>query len=210
MENQMADRKDKGLKPDYRVILDLVPEKATVLDLGCGDGELLDLLTREKHIDGRGIEIDEQAIYNCVERGLSVFHGDIDNGIIDYNDKSFNVVIVNQSLQQVTHLEAVLKSALRVGEKVIVGIPNFADINSRFQIFFRGRAPVTPALPYEWYSTPNLHFCSLTDFIGYCGKHNISINKSIYLANNRRVKICPNLFAGMGIFVIEEKRQLIL
>jgi methionine biosynthesis protein MetW len=202
----MAGNSSTANRADYQVIMELVPEKSTVLDLGCGDGELLDLLIRERGVDGRGIEINDQAIYKCVEKGLSVFHDDIDSGIIDYNDKSFNVVIANQSLQQVNHLEPVLKNALRIGEIAIIGLPNFAHINSRAQLFFQGRAPVTPALPFAWYSTPNLHFCSLTDFTGYCREHKIRILKKVYLANNNRISIWPNLFADLGIFVIREQK----
>jgi len=134
---------------DHKAILEWVHEGASVLDLGCGDGELLALLVRERHVKAQGIEIDEQAIYQCVAKGLSVFHEDIDHGLSDYADQSFDYVILNQSFQQVKKPDIVLREALRVGREVIVGFPNFAHYQARLQIFFRGRTPVTPSLPYE-------------------------------------------------------------
>jgi len=187
---------------DYWIILDLIPSKASVLDLGCGDGELLSLLIREKKVRGQGIEIDEQAIYKCVARGLSVFHGDIDTGLSEYADKSFDYVILNQSLQQVKKPDIVLKEALRVGKKAIIGFPNFAHYSVRWQIFFQGRTPVTPSLPYEWYDTPNLHFLSISDFWNYCKKRKIVIDHCIFIGANKIVRILPNLLAQVGIFVI--------
>jgi methionine biosynthesis protein MetW len=117
-------------------------------------------------------------------------------------DKSFDYVILNQTLQQVNHLDAVLKDALRVGKKVIVGFPNFVYWKARLQLFFRGRVPVTSSLPYSWYETPNLHFLSIYDFIDYCRSKNITIERSEYLGGKKRVGILPNLFAQTGIFLI--------
>jgi methionine biosynthesis protein MetW len=191
-----------GISIDHKVIVEIVGKSSSVLDLGCGDGELLAILVREKNVKAQGIEIDDKAIFDCVARGLSVFHDDIDSGLSDYEDKSFDFVILNQSFQQVKKPDAVLKEALRVGKKVIIGIPNFAHINARFQIFFRGRTPVTVALPYEWHDTPNLHFLSLLDFINYCKKRNITIEGAYYVGSRRKVALFPNLFAQTGIFVI--------
>ena len=192
------------ISPDYHVILEIVEPSSTVLDLGCGNGDLLSLLVREKGIRAQGIEIDDKAIFECVARGLSVFQDDIDTGLPEYGDKSFDFVILNQSIQQVKKPDDVLKEALRVGKKVIVGIPNFAHIKARSQIFFTGRVPVTPSLPYEWHDTPNLHFLSLLDFIDYCRKRGIKIERSVFLGAEGRVRFLPNLFARTGIFVISE------
>jgi methionine biosynthesis protein MetW len=200
----MVNQSKQELRLDHKVIVDLVPEGSSVLDLGCGDGELLEILIRKKKAIGSGIEIDDQAVYKCVEKGLSVFHGDIDSGIAEYNDKSFDYVILNQTLQQVNHLEMAFVDALRVGRKVIVGLPNFAYIDSRAQIFLGGKAPVTPSLPYQWYSTPNLHFCSISDFLDYCVVNHIVIEGDIYLGKNGRVLFWPNLFAQTAIFVISK------
>ncbi len=128
---------------------------------------------------------------------------DIDSGLADYKDKSFDYVILNQSLQQVRNLEKVLNDALRVGKKVIVGFPNFAYYKARFQMFFKGRAPVTLALPYEWYNTPNLHFLSILDFKEYCKTKGIKIEKAYYIGKKRLVRILPNFFAQVGIFLIK-------
>jgi len=190
---------------EHRAILEWIRPGASVLDLGCGDGELLALLVNERRVRAQGIEIDEQAIYQCVAKGLSVFHEDIDNGLSDYADQSFDYVILNQSFQQVKKPDIVLREALRVGKEVIVGLPNFAHYRARVQIFFRGRTPVTPSLPYEWHDTPNLHFLSISDFIGYCRQRNIRIERAAFIGKKRRIKILPNLFGMTGIFLISNR-----
>ena len=197
--------KYNNIPQDHRIILELVRPNSSVLDLGCGSGELLYTLIKERNVRGQGIEIDEQATYKCVAKGLNVFHGDIDVGLSEYHDKSFDYVILNQSLQQIRHVDAVLLDALRVGKKVIVGFPNFAHYRSRLQIFFRGRTPITGALPYYWYETPNLHFLSISDFIAYCESKKIDIEKSSYLGEKRAVLLLPNLFAHTGIFLVSKQ-----
>jgi methionine biosynthesis protein MetW len=196
--------KHDSLKLEYTVIREWIHQHSSVLDLGCGDGELLSVLTQEKQVQAQGIDIDEQAIHRCVARGLSVFQQDIDTGLSEYADKSFDYVTLSQCLQQVKKPDFVLKEALRVGKKIIVSFPNFCHYVARFQIFFGGRVPVTLALPYEWYDTPNLHFLSISDFIEYCKKRNIKIENSVFLRKNKRVKIFPNLFAEIGAFLLSE------
>ncbi len=187
---------------EYTAILKWIHQGSSVLDLGCGDGELLALLVREKNIKAQGIEIDERAIYQCVARGLSVFHEDIDHGLSDYSDQSFDYVVLNQSFQQVRNPDRVLQEALRVGRKVIVGFPNFAHYLARLRMFFKGKAPVTPSLPYAWHDTPNLHFLSISDFAEYCRVKGIKIEDSIFIGQNRIVKVFPNLFSLVGVFLI--------
>jgi methionine biosynthesis protein MetW len=194
------------VKLEYRVILDLIPAGSSVLDLGCGDGELLNLLVKTKNVRGSGVEIDEQAVRKCASLGISVSQQDIEGGLSDYGDKSFDFVILNQSLQQVVKLEAVLKETLRVGDKVIIGFPNFVYYKSRLQMVFGGRTPVTPSLPNMWYDTPNLHFLSISDFQAYCRTRNLEIEKAIYLDGNRTIRFLPNFFAQTGIFLIRNQK----
>lgn len=201
-ETKAGDKAPAPLTLEHRLILELVPDGSSVLDLGCGDGELLSALVRERKARAQGIEIDEQAIYRCVAMGLSVLHGDIDTGLPEYGDKSFDYVVLNQSLQQVKSPDTVLREALRVGKWVILGFPNFAHISARFQLFFRGRTPITPSLPYEWHDTPNLHFLSISDFIAYCRRREIKINRAVFVGNRGRVRLFPNLFALSGIFLL--------
>lgn len=193
-----------SLRLDHRIIYQIVESQSRVLDLGCGNGELLSLLEKEKNIKGQGIELDEQAIYNCVEKGLSVFHSDIDSGLSEYPDKSFDYVILNQSLQEVKKADFAIQEALRVGKKVIVGFPNFAFIKARAMMFFKGKAPITKSLPYNWYDTPNLRFLSISDFTNFCKAKNIKILVSRYLGKKGEVKFWPNLFALNSVFVISK------
>jgi methionine biosynthesis protein MetW len=192
------------MRLDYRVIADWIGQGASVLDLGCGDGELLSILVEEKHVRANGIEIDEQAIYKCVEKGLSVFHEDIEEGLSGYPDESFDYVIMNGSLQQVKKPDTVFKDALRVAKKLIVGFPNFLQFSSRIQMLFSGRVPVTRSLPYEWYDTPNLHFLSITDFRDYCRLKGLKIEASACLSKERRVSLLPNLRAEQGLFLLSK------
>ena len=189
---------------EHKVISSWVSSGASVLDLGCGDGELLNLLIRNKQVHAQGVELSEQAIHNCVAAGLSVFQQDIDTGLTEYADKSVDYVILNQTLQQVRKPDFAIKEALRVGKKVIVGFPNFCYITDRFQIFFRGKVPVTPSLPYEWYDTPNLHFLSIADFKEYCKKNQITVENAAFISKNRLVRFLPNLFGEVGLFLLSK------
>ncbi len=193
-------------KLEYRIISDWIKEFSSVLDLGCGSGELTKMLVKQKHVRAQGIEINEKEIHKCVANGLSVFQQDIDTGLTEYSDKSFEYVILSQTLQQVKKPEFVLKEALRVGKQAIVSFPNFVYYPARFQIFFRGKVPVTSSLPHEWYETPNLHFLSISDFIKYCTRKKISIENSAYITKNKEVRIFPNFFAEIGLFLISNKQ----
>ena len=189
---------------EQMVISSWINSGASVLDLGCGDGELLSLLIRNKQVHAQGVELSEQAIGNCVATGLSVFQQDIDTGLTEYAEKSFDYVILNQTLQQVKKPDFVIKEALRVGKKVIIGLPNFCYITDRFQIFFRGKVPVSASLPYEWYDTPNLHFLSIADFKEYCRKNHMTVENSAFISKNRKVKFLPNLFGEVGLFLVSK------
>ena len=187
---------------DHHIICHLIEPGAAVLDLGCGSGDLLALLHREKEVKGQGIEVKESAIFQCVEKGLSVFHLDFDSGLASFPDSSFDYVILNQSLQETLHVESVMQEVLRVGEKAIIGFPNFAHIKARLQLFFMGKTPVTGALPHLWYNTPNLHFMTISDFETFAIERKIRVLKRYYFSGNSRVRLFPNLLAMDAIFLI--------
>ena len=190
------------MKPDHQIIAQIVSEKAHVLDLGCGDGELLSYLRQQKNALVQGIELDENQMHTCVENGLTVLQGDIESGLIDYPDQSFDYVILNQIMQQIKKADFVIQESLRVGQRVIVGFPNFAHIRARSTLFLQGKTPINEALPYYWYETPNIRFLTINDFIYYCRKKNIKIEQNFFLGKSRLVHFIPNLFAQNAIFVI--------
>ena len=190
---------------EHKIFSDWVDRSSSILDLGCGNGKLMSLLIKQKGVEAQGIEIDEEKIYKCVEFGLSVFQQDIDTGLSEFEDKSFDYVILAQTLQQVKRPDFVLKEALRVGKKVIISFPNFVYYPARFQIFFGGKVPITASLPHEWYNTPNLHFLGISDFVDYCNQNEIRIIDSVFLRKDKKVKLFPNLFAEIGIFIISNE-----
>jgi len=153
---------------DLEVVASLIPPRAKVLDVGCGDGELLEFLQTDRQIDGRGVEISQRGVNSCVARGLSVIQGDADTDLVHYPDKGFDFVILSQTLQATRNPRAVLEDLLRIGERAIVSFPNFGHWRVRLSLFLRGRMPVTKDLPYSWYDTPNIHFCTIRDFVSLC------------------------------------------
>jgi methionine biosynthesis protein MetW len=191
-----------GIRLDHQIICQIVEPEARVLDLGCGNGDLLYLLAREKGAKVQGIEVSDSAIYECVKKGLSVYHGDVESGLAEYPDQSFDYVILNQSMQEVKKIDGLIQEALRIGGKIIVGFPNFAFLQARVMLFFRGKAPITPSLPYRWYDTPNVRFLSISDFRDFCREKNLKTNEAHYLGKKGKVPFWPNLFALNAIFVV--------
>jgi methionine biosynthesis protein MetW len=190
---------------DYQVIEDMVPDGATVLDLGCGDGELLAELVEKKHVRGSGVDISPAAVEACVARGLSVFHGDLDAGLADFDNGSFDVVILSFSLQQLHKPRLVLREMARVGKLVIVSFPNFAHWWARTQLFLLGRMPVSRELPYQWHDTPNIHLCTIKDFRALCRQEGLLGRREIYLSSFEkaaREPRFPNLQARIAIFAV--------
>ena len=191
-------------KLDYEVITNIIEPGSRVLDLGCGNGDLIFLLSQKKNAIVQGIELDDEAIHQCVEKGLSVFQSDIDSGLTEYPDKTFDYVILNQSMQEVKKIDFVIEEALRVGKKVIIGFSNFAHVKARFMMFFKGKAPITKSLPYRWYDTPNVRFLSISDFKYYCANKDINILRVYNLGKRRLVNFWPNFFALNAVFVISK------
>jgi methionine biosynthesis protein MetW len=190
------------IRLDHSIIYSVIEPKSRVLDLGCGEGDLLYPLVRDKQVCAQGIELDDKAIQECVKKGLSVFHDDIEHSLREYPDNCFDYVILNQSMQEVKNVDFVIQEALRIGSRVIVGFPNFAFLRSRFILFFRGTSPITKSLPYLWFDTPNVRFLSIDDFRDYCAEKNIRIIEAHYLGERRIVHFWPNLLALNAVFVL--------
>lgn len=198
---------DRLSRTDRDMILTLVPERASVLDLGCGDCSLLIELVERKQIRGTGLDIDGTQLVNGLASGLNVFQADLDEGLSDFPDHSYDYVILNQTLQVVKYPLLVLNEMLRIGRFGIVGFPNFAQWKLRRGLFFGGRAPKSPALPFEWYDTPNIRVLSIQDFHDYCRKERIRIVQEQYQIGTRwfRTHLCKpaaNLLARVGLYVI--------
>jgi homoserine O-acetyltransferase len=195
------------MRVDYEVIESLIEPNSTVLDIGCGDGELLANLALDRNVKGEGIELDQDLMLACVGRGLPIVQHDIEQGLESYADKSYDYVILSQTVQTVKNAEKVFTELLRVGRKVIVSFPNFAHWRSRVQLFFLGRAPVTEQLPFNWHNSPNIHCLSLDDFDDFCRTLGVKVEKRIPLIKTRLspVRVAPNLFAEQVIYVTSRK-----
>lgn len=199
--------KSQGLRLNYSIITEIIDKGAKVLDLGCGDGSLLAQLIKEKKVNGIGVEINQDSAISAMEKGLSVIQGDIDEGLKGFDDKEYDWVILNQTLQSTEKPDYVVDEMLRVGKKVVVSFPNFAYWKVRFYLFFTGHMPKSKVLPFEWYDTPNIHLLTVNDFYEFCAKRNIKILQSVFMtkANVKKnffIRSLSNLFAEEVIFVI--------
>jgi len=158
----------KSIRVDLQIIADMIEPNSRVLDVGCSDGQLLDYLVTEKKVRGRGLEISPEGVHQCVARGLSVVQGDAEEDLHYYPDGAFDYVILSQTLQATHHPDQMVKDLLRLGKRVIVSFPNFGHWRVRSYLFFKGRMPVNKTLPYQWYNSPNMHFCTIKDFGALC------------------------------------------
>ena len=190
---------------DYKIITSIIPPHSRVLDLGCGDGELIAWLMENKDVDARGVELLPDLVQAAIARGASVYQGDIETSLNDYPDQAFDYVILSQTLQQTRHPLQVLRNMLRVGKRAIVAFPNFGHHSVRLAHLFSGRAPRNRLFPYEWYDSPNLHFLTVDDFEMLCAKENWPVERTIFLAGQREVKRFPNLTAEVAVFVITSR-----
>ena len=198
------------MKQEFKIIADLIKKKTKVLDVGCGDGTLMEFLKNNKEIDIRGIEISKNKVQNCIGKGLTVIEGDAEKDLIQFPDHSFDYVILSQTLQAFLNPEQVISELLRVGKKAIVTIPNFGYWKLRLHLLIKGTMPITRTLPDEWYNTPNIHMCTIKDFFNFCKDRKINLYKSIALQNLKSSKInssnigLKNLSAVLGIFLLEK------
>lgn len=193
----------------FNIIKKWIPEESRVLDLGCGDGTMLAELKKELNVDGLGIDIEDKNIQLSLEKGLNVIEQDIDKGLNNFGDKSFDIILMSQSFQTLKKPEIALEEIVRIGDECIVSIPNFANLRCRVQLFVTGKMPVSSALPHDWFSTPNLHLCSLKDFEDLCSNANLTIAKRKLINNSGKStflsKLMPNLFAEIAIYKIFKK-----
>ena len=200
--------KDLKMKKEFKVIADLLPNNTRVLDVGCGDGSLMSLLNAEKQIEVRGLELNQENVQECIHKGLPVIQGNAETELHQFPDKSFDYVVLSQTLQAFYEPEKVLRNLLRIGKSVVISIPNFGFWKVRIKLLFFGEMPFTKTLPKTWYNTPNLHMCTIKDLFNFCDEKKIIIKKVVGVNENKTSIIkesnleIKNLFSKVGIFLI--------
>jgi len=198
------------MKQEFKIIANIIEKNTRVLDVGCGDGTLMEFLQDNKKIDIRGIEISKENVQKCIGKGLTVIEGDAEKDLSQFPNESFDFVILSQTLQAFLNPEKVISELLRVGKKAIVTIPNFGYWKVRLHLLIKGTMPITRTLPDQWYNTPNLHMCTIQDFFNFCEKRKIKLDRSIAFQNLKSTQITKsnltlkNLTSALGIFLIEK------
>ena len=207
-ETPAAGKSASQLRPDLAAIAEMIPPGVRVLDIGCGDGSLLEYLVRAKGVDGRGLELSQQNVNQCVARGLSVVQGDADTDLSEYPSGIFDIVILSQTIQATERPSYVLHELLRIGKRVIVSFPNFGHWRVRLSLLFAGRMPVTRTLGHSWHDTPNIHLCTIADFLALAHEAGAHIENALALTHNERTRTMhpnawgPNIFAEGAIFLL--------
>lgn len=202
---------DKQLRPDLAVIASLIVPGSRVLDVGCGDGTLLAWLRDEKQVDGRGVEIDTAQVNAAISSGIPVIQGDVNSDLADYPSQAYDYVILSQTLQTVADPQAVLAELVRIGKQAIVSVPNFGHWKNRLYLALFGKMPVTKTLTYQWYDTPNIHFCTISDFVILAEKLGISIEDRVVVdTHGHRARFTgrgpfANLFGEQGVFLLRKR-----
>ena len=197
------------MKQEFKVISQIIKNNKRVLDIGCGDGTLMEYLKKNQHNDVRGLEPEKKLVQKCIAKGLSVIEGDAEKELVQFPEKSFDYVVLSQTLQAFLNPEEVLNQLLRIGKQTIISIPNFGHWKIRLHLLFKGTMPVTKNIPYDWYNTPNLHMCTIQDFVNFCDKKNIKIDQSMCLTNEKISEITlanmryKNIFSQLGVFLIK-------
>jgi methionine biosynthesis protein MetW len=210
-ETPIAAKPGPNLRPDLAAIAAMIPPGTRVLDIGCGDGSLLEYLVRAKGVDGRGLELIQQNVNHCVARGLSVVQGDADTDLSEYPSGIFDIVILSQTIQATERPSYVLRELLRIGKHIIVSFPNFGHWRIRLSLLVNGRMPVTKALGHSWHDTPNIHLCTISDFLALVQEAGARIERALALIDNERTRTMhpdawgPNIFAQGAIFLLAKK-----
>jgi methionine biosynthesis protein MetW len=206
-----ASRPRANIRVDLQIIANMVSPGARVLDIGCGDGALLDYLVHFKQVDGRGIELSQAGVNNCVRQGLSVIQGDADTDLKDYPTGAFDYAILSQTLQATFDPKGVIEQLVRIGKRAIVSFPNFGVWHVRLKLLYGGQMPVTDSLEHAWYETPNIHLCTITDFVELCDDLGVTIEQGMVLDARGRPRgvrapgFLSNLMGEQGLFVLQRR-----
>ena len=199
-----------NLRKDLNLIANLIEDNSKIIDIGCGDGELLDFLSKNKNAKIQGLEIDQKKVNKCVAKGLSVIQGDADKDLSLYPEKSFEYVILSQTIQATLEPKKILYELTRIGEKVIVSIPNFGFWKVRLDLLFKGKMPITRKLNSTWFDTDNIHLCTILDFLELCDQLNLTVKQTVTITSKKQKKfsgkpsIKENIFAEEAIFLIQD------